>query len=393
MSPMLRTLTVLLYLTGTALARPPSVDAVLDRVGGIAAHDFDPRTVIHAVNRLQPLGKTKGVAALRRWIKARKPAPYSGVFAVIRLLLAGPERPPALGGPVPSLTPDELKHLPNYPILALDDVPVTLVSGYFLGGLAEPPGMYLDRLARTGTWRTAPLKPKSVGSVLYTLMHFGLFPLDHPVMRLIHQQLQRYDGPPPATRAQFRQPMKAGDPFVVVQGGRLPAPVTVPLWLTITQPDPDGECPAQHEATLMMRPDGTLYVEQYNQACRTTGSGCQLYDPYTDRWQPLKACIDPGFGLHRAATALGEDWVWATGEAEGRSKARLIRWDPVKGQRTISEMDPADKPRWMMGGIWIRSSRALDGTDPGGPKWFVWDMTKGGWQRGDPKSAFWVGSF
>lgn len=370
-----------------AHAAPPTVDQILDTLGPLSGSEADPLPVIHAVNRLQPMGQAKGTAALRAWLKGRKDPP-GAIFLVMRALFTGKARPPALGAPSPAPTTAELKHLPRYPLLVLDGVPLSVVDGYLLGGLPEPPLMYLDELERTGTWTRTPLTPKSVGSVLFTLPHFGLYGPKHPVMTLIHRQLQRLEGPPPTSGATFHNPQTRGQPFLTVKGGRLPQPVTVPLWLTITDADPDQKCAIHHEAVLMIRPDGTLYVEQYNNLCETRGAGCKLYDPWTDRWSPVKACVDPGFGVHRRATALGGDWVLAAGDSEGVAAARLVRWTPQGGQKSIVDLEPTEAPRWILGGIWLRSERPL-AKGATGSHWYFWDE---GWKLADANSAWWVGS-
>lgn len=384
----MRALIALLVGLGAARAAPPTVDQLLDALGPLDASGADPIPVVRAVNRLQPMGKAAGVAAIKAWLK-RTQAPPGGIFLVMRALFTGESRPPALGAPVPTPTPQEQRLLPQFPLLILDDVPLSVVEGYQLGGLPEPPGRYLDHLARAGTWLSRPLAPRPAGSVLMTLPHFGLYPQDHPVARLIHRQLQRMDGPPPTSGAQFHSPTRAGEPFVTVKGGRLPQPVTVPLWLTVTAPDGDGKCAIHHEAVLMMRPDGTLYVEQYNNGCETTGGGCQLYDPWTDRWSPVKACVDPGFGVHRRALALGDDWVLTAGDSEGAAAARLVRWTPTGGQKSVVDLDPSEAPRWILGSIWMRSARPLAGPSSAS-RWYIW---YDGWKAADAESAWWVGSF
>lgn len=189
---------------GVAHAAPlhTSTTGLLDALGPLNMSAYDPVPVIAAVNHLQPMGKAKGTAAIRAWLKARRAAkaePPTAIFAVLRVLFAPKAkvvlRPPRLGAPVPASTDQEIAHLPRFPILMLDDVPLCVVEGYTLGGLAEPASMYLDYLEKEGQWAPSPLAPKSAGSVRYMFHHFGLFAGKHPVVAAVEGQLRRLDGP------------------------------------------------------------------------------------------------------------------------------------------------------------------------------------------------------
>ena len=200
----MRYLLMLILSLGVAQAAPQhsSTDGLLAALGPLSMSVYDPVPVIAAVNHLQPMGKAKGVAAIRAWLKGRRAAKAqipTGIYAVLRVLLPAPPktrlRPPALGAPAPTPTDEQTKHLPDFPILILDGVPLSVVDGYMLGGMAEPAGMYLDYLDKEGRWLAQPLVPKSAGSVRYTLIHFGLYAGTHPVSRAIEGQLKRLEGP------------------------------------------------------------------------------------------------------------------------------------------------------------------------------------------------------
>jgi hypothetical protein len=178
---------------------PPSDDAafaLLDAVGPLAGDAYDPRPVIAAINALQPLGRDDGTALLRRYVAARGAAldERDGLFAVLRVLYepdpsyrttsaactaqqqpmvdGGCLRPPRLGAPSPA-PPADLRAL-RFPFFVLGDVPLSLVSGYALGGMPEPLGMHLDELvAAPTTWLAAPLAPQGAGEVRYLFMHYG----------------------------------------------------------------------------------------------------------------------------------------------------------------------------------------------------------------------------
>jgi len=105
-------------------------------------------------------------------------------------------RPPRLGAPVPP-PPHDLRSL-RYPAFVLGDVPLSLVSGYVLGGLPEPFDMYLDAIAPVAGWLPAPLQPKTAGEVRYLFVHYGQWSLADDVGKLVEVQLARLEAPAPA---------------------------------------------------------------------------------------------------------------------------------------------------------------------------------------------------
>jgi hypothetical protein len=161
-------------------------------VGPLEADEFYPNRVLAAMVALQALGREGAAAALRDYLATRREPP-SGLFAVIRGLFMPPEgsvlRPPALGAPVPA-QPDAV--LPRFPLVMLDDVPLSVVRGYQLGGLPESVGMHLDYLLSTATWRSAPLEPGAAGSVRYLLIHWGQW-VGTELAPLLETQLVRYE--------------------------------------------------------------------------------------------------------------------------------------------------------------------------------------------------------
>lgn len=216
---------VLCVLSSSAWAAGPdgAVFAALDAVGPLDGNRADPRTVIRAVNALQPLGKDKGVALLRRYFVERRPSQQpqerDGLFLVLRTLLVPPPasgprvgdactpeqqavaaggclRPPRLGAPVPS-PPRDLLSL-RYPAFVLGDVPLSLVSGYVVGGHPESLEMYLDTIGPVAGWLPAALKPQSAGSVRYLFLHYGQWKLTDEVGKLVEAQLARLEAPAPA---------------------------------------------------------------------------------------------------------------------------------------------------------------------------------------------------
>ena len=209
-----------------------AVVAALDALGPLDGSRYDPRPVIRAVNLLQPLGAKRGVALLRRYVARRGPAlaagPPSALFAVLRTIFEPPPasgkapkdactprqrevasggclRPPMLGAPWPP-PPKDLRSL-RYPIFVLGDIPLSLVSGYALGGHPEPASMHLEALAAVARWRAQPLRPQAVGEVRYLFVHYGQWSFSDPVGRMVDAQLRKMEaGDAPARTARAAAP-------------------------------------------------------------------------------------------------------------------------------------------------------------------------------------------
>lgn len=148
-----------------------AADATLD------AAKFNPSHTIRAVNALQPLGKQIGVEVLWEYCRLNPDDDNNGLFATMRTVFEipgdvppqqgdyeGPRvvypdyfRPPALGSP--SFWPKDLKRFPRFPVVVIDDIPLTLVNGYTLGGVPESASYHLEILAKEGGWRRQPLRP------------------------------------------------------------------------------------------------------------------------------------------------------------------------------------------------------------------------------------------
>ena len=140
------------------------LDSLLQRASSSAFATYDPSPVIAVVNALVPLGKDGALATLGAFLAKQDLAkdPHHGLFLVLRVLFeANPHPPVLLGGsrPAPPSPPDAL---PRFPIMMVDDVPLMLVAGYTLRGLAEPVTAHLAYYREHGTLRAAPLAP-SVG--------------------------------------------------------------------------------------------------------------------------------------------------------------------------------------------------------------------------------------
>ncbi|MBC8029980.1 MAG: hypothetical protein H7Z16_07700 [Pyrinomonadaceae bacterium] len=139
---------------------------------GDFAH-YNPQHVINAVNALLPLGKDGALAAIESYLAKRnlETNPEEGLFLVLRILFEVPANPGyhppmRLGGSSPP-PPLALESLPHFPLVLIDDRPLMMVSGFVLGGDAEPITMHIHHFRATGTLRGKALSPsQSPSSVL-----------------------------------------------------------------------------------------------------------------------------------------------------------------------------------------------------------------------------------
>ena len=156
-------------------AAPPhdALAAVLNAVGTLDAHAFDPRAAGAASAALFAVPASERWAVLRAYVAATPDAP-SGLFLVARglvelpaeqapaeafpsVVLPGVLRHPALGAPSPS-PPVDPRVAPQWPLLLASDVHFSLVESYEVGGLPEPLLMHLDALSAL-PFRREPLQP------------------------------------------------------------------------------------------------------------------------------------------------------------------------------------------------------------------------------------------
>lgn len=201
--------------TGADGGEPPEF-RLLDAVGPLESDVYSPAPVVAAINALQPLGRARATALLSAYVGARTAHHLlnrGALFAVVRVLYEPPAakppfppnactprqtellsggclRPPRLGAPVPS-PPEDLRSL-RYPFFVLGDVPLSLVSGYVLGGDPESLTAHIKEISAAATgWLAHPLKPKTADEIRYLLMHYGEWGATDAVTRGIEQQLAR----------------------------------------------------------------------------------------------------------------------------------------------------------------------------------------------------------
>jgi hypothetical protein len=143
---------------------------LLDILGQVSSYNagasYNPRTVIRAVNALLPLGKEKALATIEEFLRVASDWHNSGrdgVFLVLRTLFDVPNEPGYMpemfvGAPSPP-EPKDRKRLPRFPIAIEGDIPLLIVDGYSLAGLAEQPEPHVRYFREHGTLRAEPLVP------------------------------------------------------------------------------------------------------------------------------------------------------------------------------------------------------------------------------------------
>jgi hypothetical protein len=127
---------------------------------------FDPRPVVRIVNTLHPLGKTKALAAIQEYARIKPPfpsGPWRGIHLILRALFEVPKSGhfPAMpvGEPFPGMDGNP-NLVPRFPLIIVDDIPLTLVQGYLVaGGAGLPPDFAFFR--DSCKWRQRPLLPTS----------------------------------------------------------------------------------------------------------------------------------------------------------------------------------------------------------------------------------------
>jgi hypothetical protein len=150
---------------------------LIDRVPGFAGDQYNPLPVIQIVNRLQPLGKEKALAAIDEYLRVASDNSDArdGLFLVLRALFDVPKSPGHMphmlvGMPSPQ-APKDPAMIPRFPIVLLEDVPLLLVWGYTLFGEAEPVAKHVQYFREQGRLRANPLSPTNAPLKVFGLFH------------------------------------------------------------------------------------------------------------------------------------------------------------------------------------------------------------------------------
>jgi hypothetical protein len=150
--------------------REAELRRVLVILGDISSYQADegynPRTVIRAVNELQPLGKDKSLAIIDEFLRVTQPVltpGRDGIFLVLRTLFDVPDDPgfmPPMRVGIPSpAEPENKKLFPRFPISLQGDIPLLLVKGYSGTGIPQEPEEHVTYFRQHGRLRTRPLVP------------------------------------------------------------------------------------------------------------------------------------------------------------------------------------------------------------------------------------------
>lgn len=153
----------------------------------------DPLPLIAATNALQPLGKACALEVVDEFLRVSSwldDPGREGVFLLMRTLFVAPRKVMAVGGP-DIAPPADPAVLPTWPIAIAGDIPLDVVSGYFLAGEAEPPEMDLEHFRANGTLRAAPLRP--VADPLAAIDAFIEGPLARAVKLDERRRIHLYD--------------------------------------------------------------------------------------------------------------------------------------------------------------------------------------------------------
>jgi len=147
---------------------------LLDTAPGLDGYSYNPLPVIKIANTLQPLGKEKALAAIGEYIRVSSEwsgfgEARSGIFLVLRVLFDVPEsvdpiKVVAFGAPSPP-GPKDPHRIPGFPIALVDDIPLMLVNGYSLAGMATPMEKVVAFFRDNGELRPTLLAPSNAESV------------------------------------------------------------------------------------------------------------------------------------------------------------------------------------------------------------------------------------
>jgi hypothetical protein len=126
---------------------------------------YNPLPFIRIVNSLQPLGKDTALACISEYLRVASSWDHSrtSLFLILRLLFEVPAdtgfMPPMEVGMPSVANPADPKRVPLFPLVLVDDIPLDLVTGYMLAGMAEPVEEHVKYFQANGKLRAHPLHP------------------------------------------------------------------------------------------------------------------------------------------------------------------------------------------------------------------------------------------
>lgn len=141
---------------------------LLDAAPGLDGYNYNPLPVIQIVNKLQPLGKEKALAAVAEYVRVSDGwssfhGPRFGMYLVLAVLFDLPDgfysdQAGGFGAPDPG-PPKDPNRIPRYPIAIVDDIPLMLVNGYELAGMPSRMENIVDFYLVHGRMREKQLVP------------------------------------------------------------------------------------------------------------------------------------------------------------------------------------------------------------------------------------------
>jgi hypothetical protein len=121
---------------------------LLDESPGPDSTAFDPKIVVRIVNRLQPLGKTKALAAIQEFTRIKPDSEsWRGMHLILRALFDVPESGHFPGIHVGATSPErpaDANLIPRFPLVIVDDIPLLLPLFYYGAGGVDGRGVPPD---------------------------------------------------------------------------------------------------------------------------------------------------------------------------------------------------------------------------------------------------------
>jgi len=126
-------------------------------------YTFDPGTHIRAVNALLAQSHANLIADLRDHVRTARNRAGMGVLLLLRLLFEpiGSQTafPPLCIGKLTDVDSPPLSEYPLYPLVLAEDVPLLIVTGFFLGGLPSDPWSHIKFCEEHCRMRSKALRP------------------------------------------------------------------------------------------------------------------------------------------------------------------------------------------------------------------------------------------
>ena len=140
------------------------IDDVSQKKDDIDGASYDPLAIIRIVNRLQPLGKKRALAALSEYVQLQNECESSYgtyIFHVANLLFDLPVDPAYEAGATPwySYSIGDRARAFRFPILLVDDVPFRCFTLVDVAGVLPTPGEYINALQAGVEFRRTLLRP------------------------------------------------------------------------------------------------------------------------------------------------------------------------------------------------------------------------------------------